>query len=130
MRNAFNELREEGAGTIIGWLETLAERVGADAVWEWIASRTQFAMEQAGELTASLAEWDGVLDLDVGAIGEAVARVVATEFEEALSTTEELLKNISAYQRNAHIRTRFGLLQYSNNCGNFCDVLNEDICHA
>ena len=100
MRNAFNELREEGAGTIIGWLETLAERVGADTVWEWIASRTQFAMEQAGELTASLAEWDGVLDLDVGAIGEAVARVVATEFEEALSTTEGLLEDISVYQRN------------------------------
>ena len=102
MRNAFNELREEGAGAVVGWLETLAERVGADTVWEWIASRTQFAMEQAGELTASLAEWDSVLDLDVGAIGEAVARVVATEFEEALSTTEGLLENISVYQRSAH----------------------------
>ncbi len=101
MRNAFNELREEGAGTIIGWLETLAERVGADTVWEWIASRTQFAMEQAGELTASLADWDSVVKFDVGAIGEAVARVVATEFEEALSTTEGLLESISDYQRNA-----------------------------
>ena len=102
MQNVFGELQAEGAGAVIGWLEALAERVGADQVWEWIASRTQFAMERAGELTNSLSDWDSFRSLDTGAIGEAVARVVATEFEEALSTTEGMLESINDYRENAH----------------------------
>ena len=102
MQNAFDELREEGAGAVIGWLEALAERVGAEKVWEWVASRTQFAMEKAGELTESLSTWDSLNTLDAGPIGEAVARVVATEFEEALSTTDRLLESIADYRSDAH----------------------------
>lgn len=104
MENAFDELRDAGAGTVIGWLEALADRVGADTVWEWIASRTLFAMEKAGEFTDSIADGDNFLTIDTGAIGEAVARVVATEFEGALSTTEGLLERISDYQASAHLR--------------------------
>ncbi len=102
MQNVFGELQAEGAGAVIGWLEGLAERVGADQVWAWIASRTQFAMERAGELTNSLSDWDSFRSLDTGAIGETVARVVATEFEEALSTTEGMLESINDYRENAH----------------------------
>ena len=102
MQNAFGELQAEGGGAVIGWLDALAERVGADQMWEWIASRTQFAMEKAGELTNSLSDWDSYKALDTGAIGEAVARVVATEFEEALSTTEGMLESINDYRENAH----------------------------
>ena len=102
MQNAFDELREEGAGAVIGWLEALVERVGAEKVWEWVASRTQFAMEKAGELTESLSTWDSFITLDAGPIGEAVARVVATEFEEALSTTDQLLESIASYRSDAH----------------------------
>ena len=102
MQNAFGELQAEGGGAVIGWLDALAERVGADQVWEWIASRTQFAMEKAGELTNSLSDWDSFRSLDTGAIGETVARVVATEFEEALSTTEGMLESINDYRENAH----------------------------
>ena len=101
MQNAFNELREEGAGAVLGWLDALAERVGADKVWEWIASRTQFAMAKAGELTDSLSTWDSFISTDAGSISEAVARVVATEFEEALSTTDQLLESIAEYRSNA-----------------------------
>lgn len=102
MQSAFDELREEGAGAVIGWLEALVERVGAEKVWEWVASRTQFAMEKAGELTESLSTWDSFIMLDAGPISEAVVRVVATEFEEALSTTDQLLESIADYQSNAH----------------------------
>ena len=104
MQNAFNELREEGAGAVLGWLEALAERVGADEVWEWIASRTQFAMEKAGDLTDSLSTWESFSMLDARPIGEAVARVVATEFEEALSTTDQLLQSIADFETRAHRR--------------------------
>ena len=73
MQNAFDELREEGAGAVVGWLEALAERVGADEVWEWIASRTQFATDKAEESRRdSLAQWDNLLEFDAGAIGEEV----------------------------------------------------------
>ena len=102
MHNAFTELREEGAGAALGWLEALAERVGADKVWEWIASRTQFAMEKAGDLTDSLSTWESFSTLDARPIGEAVARVVATEFEEALSTTDQLLQSIADFETTAH----------------------------
>ena len=102
MQNAFDELREEGAGAIVGWLGALAERVGAEEVWEWIASRTQFATDKAEELRDSLAQWDNLLEFDAGAIGEEVARVVATEFEEAITTTDELLQSISEYGDSAN----------------------------
>ena len=101
MENAFDELRDAGVGAVMGWLEALADRVGADEVWEWIANQTQFAMERAGEFTDSIADWDSFLTLDTGVISEAVARVVATEFEEALSTTEGLLERISDYRASA-----------------------------
>ena len=110
MENAFDELRDAGAGTVLGWLEAIADRVGADAVWEWIASQTQFAMEKAGELTDSVADWDDFLKIDTGAVGEAVARVVATEFEEALTTTEGLLERITDYQASAHRQEQFSAL--------------------
>ena len=104
MQNAFDELREEGAGAIVGWLEALAERVGADKVWEWIASRTQIVIDKTGEITDSISDWDVLAEFDAGAIGESVARVVATEFEEAIATTEELLKGISEYRESANRR--------------------------
>lgn len=104
MESAFDELRDAGAGTIIGWLEALADRVGADTVWEWIAAQTQFAMEKAGELTDSISVWDSFLTIDTGAVGEAVARVVATEFEDAISTTGQLLQSIADYEKSAHRR--------------------------
>ena len=104
MQDAFSELQEEGAGAILGWLEALVERVGADQVWAWIASRTQFTLEKAGEMTDTLSDWEGLLDFDTGTIGEAVARVVATEFEEALSTTEGLLDSIADYGSTANLK--------------------------
>ena len=99
---AYDELREEGSGSVLGWLDALAKRVGADNVWEWIASRTQIVIDKTGEITDSISDWDVLAEFDAGAIGESVARVVATEFEEAISTTEELLQGISEYRNSAN----------------------------
>lgn len=104
MQEAFSELREEGAGAVVGWLEALVERVGADQVWAWITSRTQFALEKAEEITESLSDWEGFMAIDSGTIGQAVARVVSTEFEGALSTTEGLLDSIADYRSTAHLK--------------------------
>ena len=73
-------------------------------MWAWIASRTQFALEKAGEMTDTLSDWEGLQDFDTGTIGEAVARVVATEFEEALSTTEGLLDSIADYGSTVNLK--------------------------
>ena len=97
MINAFKEIREEGFGSGLGWLDALAIRVGADNVWEWIATRTQFVIDKTGEITDSISDWDVLPEFDAGAISESVARVVATEFEEAITTTDELLQSISEY---------------------------------
>ena len=102
MINAFKELREEGFGSGLGWLDALAIRVGADNVWEWIATRTQFIIDKTGEITDSISDWDVLAEFDAGAIGESVARVVATEFEEAITTTDELLQSISEYGDSAN----------------------------
>ena len=104
LSNAYNELRDEGFDSALGWLEMLAKRVGADNVWAWIADGTQFVMDKAGEITGSLADWDGLAEFDSGAIGESVARVVASEFEEAIATTDELLQSISEYRKSAYRR--------------------------
>ena len=101
LSEAYNQLREEGAGSVLEWLEALAKRIGADNVWEWIAANSQVVVEKAGEFTGSLADWDDLLEFEAGAIGEAIARVVADEFEEALSTTEELLQGIGDYGQKA-----------------------------
>ena len=102
LREAYNQLKEDGAGTVLEWLEALAKRVGADEVWEWIATNAKFVVVKAGELAVSLADWDYQLEFDADAIGETVARVVATEFEEAISTTEGLLESVSDYRKSVH----------------------------
>ncbi len=104
--NAYNELKDEGFSSVLKWLEALAKRVGADNVWEWIATRTQFVIDKAGEFTESVAESDFLAEFDAGDIGESVARVVATEFEEAISTTEGLLQSIGEYRESAYRRAR------------------------
>ena len=66
--------REEGSGSrLVGWLDALAKRVGADNVWEWIASRTQIVIDKTGEITDSISDWDVLAEFDAGAIGESVA---------------------------------------------------------
>ncbi|MXX23951.1 MAG: hypothetical protein F4Z82_00690 [Caldilineaceae bacterium SB0668_bin_21] len=104
--NAYNELKDEGFSSVLRWLEALARRVGADNVWEWIATHTQFVIDKAGEFTAPLAESDFLEEFDAGAIAESVARVVATEFEGAISTTEGLLQSIGDYRASAYRRSR------------------------
>ena len=104
LSNAYNELRDEGFDSVLEWFEALAIQVGADNVWAWIADGTQFVMDKAGEITGSLADWDGLVEFDSGAIGESVARVVASEFEEAIATTDELLQSISEYRKSAYRR--------------------------
>lgn len=106
LSNAFNELKDEGFSSVLRWLEALAKRVGADNVWEWIATHTQFVIDKAGEFTDSIAESEFLAEFDAGAIAESVARVVATEFEEAISTTEGLLQSIGDYRASAYRRSR------------------------
>lgn len=106
LSNAFNELKDEGFSSVLKWLEALARRVGADNVWEWIATHTQFVIDKAGEFTDSIAESEFLEEFDAGAIAESVARVVATEFEEAISTTEGLLQSIDDYRPSAYRRSR------------------------
>ena len=67
-------------------------------------------MEMAAELSDSIADGDNLLTIETGALGEAVARVVATEFEEALTTTEGLLERITDYQASAHRQEQFSAL--------------------
>lgn len=102
MRSAFNEIKEEGFDSVLGWLQALAEQVGMDNLWKSVADRTQLVIDRAGELADSVADWETLPHFDAGALGEAVARVVASEFGEAISTTEGMLESISDYRERAY----------------------------
>ena len=104
MRNAYNELKDEGFDSVLERLQALAKRVGIDNVWESIATRTQLVMDRAGELADSITDWENLSGFDAGVMGEAIAHVVASEFEGAISTTEGLLKSISDYRDHSHLR--------------------------
>ena len=70
MRNAYNELKDEGFDSVLERLQALAKRVGIDNVWESIATRTQLVMDRAGELADSITDWENLSGFDAGVMAK------------------------------------------------------------
>ena len=87
------------------WLE---EMVGV--AWTWFAGQTRVVQEKAGEFVDALAKWDYLPSLDVGGIGDSIVHVVTSEYCDAISTTEELLRSISDYRKSAILKVDDSLL--------------------
>ena len=128
LRRAFKDAEENVLNVVWDWIAATADRVGIDRAWElavemvqrlgidralvWFASQTQAITGKAADLTSALKTWDYLpaVDVNVNAVKESIADVVTSEFQDAISTTEELLRSIGDYRKNANLRVVDSLL--------------------
>ena len=82
------------------------QRLGIDKAWVWFAAQTQEVTSKAADLASALRTWDyqSEVDVNVNAIKESIASVVTSEFQDAISTTEGLLRSIGDYGKDANLR--------------------------
>ena len=128
LRSLFKEAEENVLNVVWDWIAATADRVGIDRAWElaveivqwlgidramvWFASQPMAIKGKAADLTSALKTWDYLpeVDVKVNAIRESIADVVTSEFQDAISTTDEFLRSISDYRKNANLRIADSLL--------------------
>ena len=128
LRNLFKDAEVNVLDVVLDWFNTMADQLGIDRAWElavemvqrlgidralvWFASQTQAITGKAADLTSALKTWDYLPDVDVNvnAVKESIADVVTSEFQDAISTTDELLQSISEFRKNANLRVADSLL--------------------
>ena len=128
LQSLFNDAEVNVLDVVLDWFNTTADQLGIDRAWElavemvqrlgidralvWFASQTQAITGKAADLTSALKTWDYLpaVDVNVNAVKESIADVVTSEFQDAISTTEELLRSIGEYRKNANLRVVDSLL--------------------
>ena len=128
LRNVYEEVEGNVLDVVWDWVVAMANRVGLDTAWEsairiirtlgvdqawvWFAEQTQTVAGKAAGIASTLSSWDyeiGV-DLDMDLLKGSIATVITSEFQDAISTTEELLRSIGDYRKNANPRSAESLL--------------------
>ena len=122
LRSMFKDAEENVLNVVWNWIAATADRVGIDRAlelavemfqqlgidraWVWFAAQTQAVTGKAADLASTLKTWEyqSEVDVKVNAIRESIASVVTSEFQDAISTTEELLRSINDFRRNANLR--------------------------
>ena len=122
LRSVFKDAEENVLNVVWDWVATMADRVGIDRAWEsaveivqqlgidrawvWFAAQTQAVTGKAADLASTLKTWEyqSEVDVKVNAIRESIASVVTSEFQDAISTTEGLLRSIDDFRKNANLR--------------------------
>ena len=90
----------------------MVQRLGIDRALVWFASQTKAITGKAADLTSALKTWDYLpeVDVNVNAVKESIADVVTSEFQDAILTTDELLRSIGDYRKNANLRVADSIL--------------------
>ena len=122
LKNLFKDAEDNVLSVVWGWIASMADRVGIDRAlelaiemiqrlgidkaWVWFAAQTQAVTGKAADLAATLKTWEyqSEVDVNVNAIKESIASVVTSEFQDAISTTEGLLRSIGDYGKDANLR--------------------------
>ena len=122
LRSMFKDAEENVLNVVWNWIAAKADRVGIDRAlelviekiqrlgidkaWVWFAAQTQEVTSKAADLASALRTWDyqSEVDVNVNAIKESIASVVTSEFQDAISTTEGLLRSIGDYGKDANLR--------------------------
>ena len=122
LKSLFKDAEENVISVVWGWIATMADRVGIDRAlelaieriqrlgidkaWVWFAAQTQEVARNAADLASALRTWEyqSEVDVNVNAIKESIASVVTSEFQDAISTTEGLLRSIGDYGKDANLR--------------------------
>lgn len=128
LRRAYKDAEENVLNVVWDWVVAMADRVGLDTAWEaavtivrtmgierawaWFAAQTQSVAGKAAGIASTLYSWDyeiGV-DLDIDSLKGSIATVITSEFQDAISTTEELLRSIGDYRKNANSKVANSIL--------------------
>ena len=122
LKSLFKDAEENVISVVWGWIATMADRVGIDRAlelaiemiqrlgidkaWVWFAAQTQEVARNAADIASALRTWEyqSEVDVNVNAIKESIASVVTSEFQDAISTTEGLLRSIGDYGKDANLR--------------------------
>lgn len=128
LRNVYEEAEGNVLDVVWGWVVAMADRVGLDTAWKsairiirtlgvdqawvWFAEQTQTVVGKAAGVASTLSSWDyeSDLDEDVDSLRESIATVISSEFQNAISATDELLRSIGDYRKNANHKAAEPLL--------------------
>ena len=128
LSSAYKDAEENVLNVVWGWVVAMADRVGLDTAWEsaieiirtlgidrawvWFAAQTQTVAGKAAGIASTLNSWDYELgvDVNVDSLRGSIATVIASDFQDAISATEELLRSIGDYRKNANPKTAKSLL--------------------
>ena len=121
-QNLFKDAEENVLNVMLDWVAAMADRVGIEKAWEsavefvqqlgiartwvWFAAQTQAVTGKADDLASTLNTWEyqSKANVSVNAIRKSIASVVTSEFQDAISTSKELLQSIDDFRRNANVR--------------------------
>ncbi len=128
LRSLFRDVEESFLSVVWDWIAATSDRVGIDRAWEmaaalvqrlgldralvWFASQTKAVTGKTAELASALKSWDYLseVDVEVSALKESIASVVTSQFQGAISTTDELLRSINNYRKEANLQVPSSLL--------------------
>ncbi len=128
LRNLYEYAEENVLNVVWDWVVSMADRVGVDRAWEmavefvqglgldkalvWFKSQTKAVTSRTADLMSALSSWEYLPDVDAGVndVRESIASVVASEFQDAISTTEGLLNSIGDYRKNANLNADNSIL--------------------
>lgn len=126
LRSFFREAEENILNVVRDWISMTADRVGLDKAWElavafiqqlgvdralvWFAAQTEALRRRAGDVASFLKSWDYQLEVDESGIRESIVGVVTTQFQDAIATTDELLRSISDIRKDANMQVTDSLL--------------------
>ena len=128
LSSAYKDAEENVLNVVWDWVVAMADRVGLDTAWEsaieiirtlgidrawvWFAAQTQTVAGKAAGIASTLNSWDYELgvDVNVDSLRGSIATVIASDFQDAISATEELLRSIGDYRKNANPKTAKSLL--------------------
>lgn len=96
------------------WAVAILRRMGIYDAFAWLASRTKWVTGMAGDFVSSLLSWNYYTYVEVkeSAIRKSIADVVTSEFQDAISTTEDLLRSIDDFRNSSSRRVDISLLVY------------------
>jgi len=128
LRRTYKDAEENVLNVVWDWVVAMADRIGLDNAWEsaiavvrtlgierawaWFAAQTHAVAGKAAGIASTLNSWDYDLgvDMELDSLRGSIATVITSEFQDAISTTEELLRSIRDYRKNANQRAAESLL--------------------
>lgn len=96
------------------WAVWILRRMGIYSAFAWFASQTKSVTNMASNIISSLSSWqyDSYVKVDRDDIEKSIADVVTTEFEAAISTTNDMLRSIDDFRPVNRWKSDRSLLVY------------------